>query len=175
MRPGGSISGTILSPLGRVRGATVLVAPPPWDWEYLRLTTDENGQFRSGRCLRPEWGTLVLVVQASGLAWAVHEVAVTPELPPQVIRLSRRRPLEGRVVDTWGRPVAKAVVASDWKHLGGLLGWQAETDVAGHFVWDDAPPAGEVSLNVYEPNGRPASQTIARREASEVTITLPKP
>jgi hypothetical protein len=176
MRAGGAISGTVLSPFGRpVRGAAVVVAPPPWDTEYLRLTTGADGRFRSGRCLRPEWGTLVLVVQASGLAWAVHEVAVTPEMPPQVIRLSRRRPLEGRVVDARGRPVAGVVVASDWKYLGGLLGWQAETDGAGRFVWYDAPTIGEVCLNVYEPSSRPASQTIARPEAGEVIITLPQP
>ena len=95
MRSGGSISGKVLSPFGRPVGrATVVVVPPPWDSQYLRLTTDEDGRFRSGRCLRPEWGTVVLLVQASGLAWAVHEVAVTPEMPPQVIRLTRRRPLE---------------------------------------------------------------------------------
>ena len=176
MRAGGSISGTVLSPFGRpVRGATVVVAPWIWDKEYLRLTTDEDGRFRSGRCLRPEWDTLVLVVQASGLAWAVHEVAVTPELPSQVIRLSRRRPLEGRVVDARGRPVARAVVASDWKYVGGLLGWQTETDSAGRFVWYDAPTTGEVPLNVYEPSSRPTSQTIARPEAGEVMITLPQP
>jgi hypothetical protein len=176
MRAGGAISGTVLGPSGRpVRGATVVVAPPPWDWEYLRLTTDEDGRFRSGRCLRPDWSTLVLVVQAPGLAWAVHEVAVTPEMPPQVIRLSRRRPLEGRVVDAQARPVARAVVASHQEFHGGLLGWEAETDAAGRFVWYDAPTAGEVYLNVFAPSHRPASQTIARPGADEVMITLPHP
>jgi hypothetical protein len=176
IRAGGSISGTVLSPFGRpVRGATVVIVPPPWDGEYLRLTTDEDGRFRSGRCLRPEWRTLILVVQASGLAWAVHEVTVTPEMPPQVIRLSRRRPLEGRVVDARSRPVAGAVVASDWKYLGGLLAWQAETDAAGRFVWHDAPTTGEVSLNIYQPYGRLTSETIARPEAGGVMITLPEP
>jgi hypothetical protein len=171
-----SISGKVLSPFGRpVRRVTVVVVPPPWDSEYLRLTTDEDGRFHSGRRLRPAWRTLVLLVQASALAWAVHEVAVTPEMPPQVIRLTRRRPLEGRVIDAQGRPVAGAVVASDREFLDGLLGWEAATDEAGRFVWYDAPTVGELCLNVFEPSRRPAKQTIARPEASQVTITLPHP
>ena len=124
---------------------------------------------------RPEWGTLVLLVQASGLAWAVHEVAVTPETPPQVIRLTRRRQLESRVVDAQGRPVAGVVVASDREFLGGLLGWEAATDKAGRFVWYDAPTTGEVYLKVFEPSHQLANQTIARPQAGEVTITLPHP
>ncbi len=176
MKPGGAISGKVLNPFGRpVRRATVVVVPPPWDSQYLTLTTDEDGRFHSGSRLRPEWRNLVLLVQASGLAWAVHEVAVTPEMPPQVIRLTRRRPLEGRVVDAQGRPVAGVVVASDREFLDGLLGWEAASDEAGRFVWYDAPTTGELCLNVFESGHRATSQTIARPDAGEVTITLPHP
>ena len=176
MRPGRSISGKVLNPFGRpVRRAMVVVVPPPWDSQYISLTTDEDGRFHSGRCLRPEWGTLVLLVQAAGFAWAVHEMAVTPEMPPQVIRLTRRRPLAGRVVDPQGRPVAGVVAAADREHLGGLLDWEAATDEAGRFAWYDAPTAGAVHLKVFG-LGRPsANHVIARPEAGEVTITLPDP
>jgi hypothetical protein len=69
MRPGASISGTVLSPFGRpVPEATVAIAASPWDGTALRLTTDRAGRFRSRRCLDPKSPGLVLVVQASGLA-----------------------------------------------------------------------------------------------------------
>jgi hypothetical protein len=71
--------------------------------------------------------------------------------------------------------VAGVVVASDREFLDGLLGWEAPTDEAGRFVCYDAPTTGELSLNVFEPSHRPPSQTIARPEAREVTITLPHP
>ena len=107
MKPGVSISGTVLSPFGRpVRDATVVVARAPWDTEFLRLKTDKNGQFRSAHCFDSDRTELVMLVQATGLAWSVHHVAMKREIPPQVIRLTRRRPLEGRVVDAKGQPVA---------------------------------------------------------------------
>ena len=174
MRPGTSISGTVLSPFGRpVPEATVAIAASPWDGTALRLTTDQAGRFRSRRCLDPKSPGLVLVVQASGLAWAVHHVAVAPEIPQQVIRLSRRRPLEGRVCDDQGRPVEGAIVTSSREVFGGLLGWEAKTDANGRFIWYDAPTTGKVYLDVFKPAFPPTSQAIARPEADVVTITLP--
>jgi hypothetical protein len=173
MRPGVSISGTVLSPFGRpVAGATVAIAMAPWDGTALRLETGRDGRFRTGRCLNPWSPALVLVVQAPGLAWGVHHVAMAPEIPPQVIRLSRRRPLEGRVVDGERRPVARALVTSNWKAFGGLLGWEALTDADGRFVWYDAPIIGYLSLEVFKLTFPPTGQTIARPGPGEVTITL---
>ena len=48
-----------------------------------------------------------------------------------------------------------------------------KTDANGRFVWYDAPTTGKVYLDVYQPSVLPASQTIARPETGEVTITLP--
>jgi Carboxypeptidase regulatory-like domain len=173
MKAGLSISGTILSPFGRpVQGATVLVAAPAWDGTIFRLTTDKEGRFRSGRCIDPAWHGLTMVVQASGLAWLVRQVAVTPEIPPQVIRLTGRRPLEGRVVDAKGQPVAGALVSNNREALGGLIEWQAETDANGRFVWYDAPIAGKFYLDVFKPTFPPASEMVDRPEDSEVTITV---
>jgi len=88
LRPGISVSGTVLSPFGRgVGGATVIVLRPPRDGTLLRLTTDKNGQFRSSRCLDPTLPGVVLLVQATALAWAAQHVAAAPEIPPQIIRL----------------------------------------------------------------------------------------
>ena len=49
----------------------------------LAAGTDKDGRFRSSSCIDPGRPGLVLLVQASGLAWAVHHVAVTPEITPQ--------------------------------------------------------------------------------------------
>ncbi len=173
MRPGVSISGTVLSPFGRpVAGATVTIATPPRDGTILRLATDRDGRFRSSRCLDPDSAGLVLVVQAPGLAWSVHHVAATAEIPPQVIRLNGRRPLEGRVADAQGRPVAGALVTTSRDVFRGLLGWETQTDANGRFVWYDAPTTGKVYLDVSTPTFPWSSRTIARPEAGEVTIIL---
>ncbi len=174
MRPGASVSGTVLSPFGRpVREAAVAIAASPWDGTALRLMTDQDGRFSSRRCLDPKSPGLVLLVQAWGLAWAVHHVAMAPEIPEQVIRLSRRRPLEGRVSDAQGRPVEGAVVTSSREVFGGLLGWEAKTDAYGRFIWYDAPTTGKVYLDVFKRAFPPTSRAIVRPEADVVTITLP--
>jgi hypothetical protein len=173
MKSGVSISGTVLNPFGRpVWDATVLVAKPPWDGALVRLVTDKDGHFRSSSCIDPARPGLVLLVQASGLAWAVHHVVVKPEITPQVIRLSRRRPLEGRVVDIQGQPLAGAVISCDREAFGGLLDWEAEADVDGRFVWYDAPTAGKFYLDVFKPPYSSTKEVIVRPWAGEVTISM---
>jgi hypothetical protein len=174
MRTGVSISGTVLSPFGRpVAGASVAIGTAaPWGGTTLRLTTDKDGEFRSGRCLDPEARALVLLVQATGLAWSVQHIPMTVEGPPHVIRLTRRRPLEGRVVDREGRPVAGIRVRSDPNAFGGLLAWEALTDPDGRFVWYDAPTIGKVFLDIDRPPFPPTSIIIPRPGEGEVTITL---
>jgi hypothetical protein len=173
MRPGVSISGTVLSPFGRpVREAAVAIAASPWDGTALRLTTDQAGRFRSSRCLDPKSPGAVVLVYAFGLAWAVHHVALAPEIPEQVIRLSRRRPLEGRVNDAQGQPVEGAVVTSSREVFGGLLGWEATTDANGHFIWYDAPTTGKLYLDVFKRAFQSTGCAIARPSADLVTITL---
>jgi hypothetical protein len=98
---------------------------------------------------------------------------MAPEIPQQVIQLSRRRPLEGRVSDAQGRPVEGALITSSREILGGLLGWETKTDAIGRFIWYDAPTTGKVYLDVLKPAFLPTSRGIARPEADVVTITLP--
>ncbi len=173
MKSGVSISGTVLNPFGRpVWDATVVVAKPPWDGAIVRMVTDKDGRFRSSPCIDPARPGLVLLVQASGLAWALRHVAVTPEIAPQVIRLSRRRPLEGRVVDIQGQPMAGAVISCDREAFGGLLEWEAEADAEGRFVWYDAPTAGKFYLDVFKPPYLPTRTVLDRTKASEVTISM---
>ncbi len=181
MKSGLSISGTVLSPFGRpVPRAAVVVGVQPWaglrPWEgmYFRLSTDRNGQFRTGHCIDPSQKKTVLIVQASGLAWAAREIPVVPIAPPQpqIIRLTQRRPIEGRVVDSNGRPVEGAVVASSEYAFNGLLCWDAETDGKGHFVWYEAPTDVKILLNVFKPPFRPARGRAVDPGSREITITM---
>ena len=176
MKTGLSVSGTVLSPFGRpVSGATVVVTMPPWERMFLRLTTDKNGQFQSGRCLDPLRTTPVMTVVASGLAMAAREIVVRPDSPAQVVRLTRRRPIEGRVVDAQGRPVAGAAVSPSQSAFKGMLEWDADTDSDGRFVWYDAPTTDTILLDVSKPNYRPVRERAVDPEAGELTITLHHP
>jgi hypothetical protein len=173
MTPGVSIAGTVVGPSGRpVRGATVVVMNPPYEETVLRLTTDRDGRFESTRCLDPSLVNVDLLVQATGLAWAVHHVDRAHRPAQRVIRLTRRRPLEGRVVDDRGNPVAGAFVWSSRDVLDGLIEWETRSDPAGRFVWYDAPTTGKFRLDVFKRAFKPAGHWIERPETVDVTITL---
>ena len=114
MKTGRSVSGTVLSPTGRpVAGATVVVQSHRHRGGASALQTDASGRFRTGPFIDPSWDEFTLTVQADGFASAMRRLTVTPEIPPQVVRLSPRRPLQGRVVDAQGRPIPGAAVALD--------------------------------------------------------------
>jgi protocatechuate 3,4-dioxygenase beta subunit len=173
LRAGRSVSGTVLSPFGRpVHGAAVLIATPPWDDRIIRLTTDREGRFRTGRCLDPGWPKVVLSVQYPGLAWDFRDVALSPEDSPRVIWLTGRRPIEGRVVDDRGRPVVGAAVSANDRYFNGLLDWETRTDATGRFVWHDAPTDGVLLIDVSRPGFWPLNRSVVRPGMDEVTITL---
>ena len=95
------------------------------------------------------------------------------EIPEQVIRLSRRRAVEGRVVDAMGKPIGGAFVWSSRDVYRGLIEWQAETDANGQFVWYEAPIAAKLYLDIFKPFFLRSSGTVDRPENGEITITLP--
>jgi RNA polymerase sigma factor (sigma-70 family) len=176
MKTGVAVSGAVLSPLGRpVVGATVVVGIPLWEKMFLRFTTDKNGQFRSSRCFDPLQSRPTLTVQAPGLAIAAQTITVKPDAPPLVVRLTRRRPIEGRVVDVHGRPVVGAAVLPSRNNFRDLLDWEADTDSNGRFVWYDAPSTGAILLDVSKPTFGPVWARAVDPAAGEVTITLRHP
>ena len=176
MKKGVPVSGTVLSPFGRpVEGASILLTVPPSDRMFLRLTTDKTGQFHSGRCFDPIRTKPVMTVLAPGLAMAAREIVVRPDAPAQVVRLSRRRPIEGQVVDSKGRPVVGATVSPSLTRFKGMLDWDAETGPDGRFVWYDAPATGMILLDVYKPDYRPVRERAVDPDANPLTITLHHP
>ncbi len=176
MKQGTSVTGTVQSPTGRpVAGATVVVQSMGDQWTRRRLQTDRQGQFRTGRFIDPKWAEIMLTVQADGAAWAMRQITVTPEIPPQVIKLAPRKPLRGRVVDSQGQPIPGAAVGSTNGLRNGHFDWEAETDADGRFVWFEVPVTGTILLDVYK---APFVQALGRRVepgSDEVTITLHRP
>ena len=114
----------------------------------------------------------MMTIRASGFAMTAREIRLTPEGPPQGIRLSPHRPIEGRVVDAQGRPVRGAVVSSSRRGFEALLGWESETDGNGRFMWYEAPREGTILLDVFKPAFRPVNERLVDRGADAISITL---
>ena len=106
-------------------------------------TTDERGRFRFPHA-RP--GRLVLQVLAKGHAPELTPVAAAAGMPPVAILLGPARRLEGRVVDSQGRPIAEAFVVIDTWRTFRSLGVFLWSDADGRFAWNDAP-ADRVLIN----------------------------
>ena len=84
-------------------------------------------------------------------------------------------PLRGRVVDSQGKPVAGARVASNETFQDGNLEWSAVTDDQGRFEWPDAQTSGSIVLDA---NKSGFEQALARQfEAGnrEITLTMHRP
>jgi hypothetical protein len=173
MKTGRSVSGSVFSPTGRpVAGATVVALHRYGNGRFAMVVTDAAGRFRTGRFIDPEWDELALTVQADGFASAMRKLIITPEIPAQLIRLTSRRPLHGRVIDAQDHPIAGAAVTPTRQYGNGKLDWEGETDVDGRFVWFEAPTAGTIDLDVRKPGFR---QIVGRRldaGSREVTLTL---
>ena len=176
MKTGRSVSGTVSSPTGRpVAAATIVVQYRNNVGSSQRLRTDDNGGFRTGRFIDPSWDELTLTVQADGFASAMRRLVNTPEIPPQLVRLSPRKPLRGRVVDSQGRPIADALVTPTWGLGNGRLDWEARTDAEGRFRWFEAPAAGTIRIDVSKPHFRQIQDRQIAAGAEDVTLTLHRP
>ena len=137
--------------------------------------TDRDGRFRTGPFIDPNWGEFTMVVQADGFALFAQMLLVPAEIPPQVIRLSPRKPLHGRVVDAQGRPVPGANVRSATEFGFAGLDWEAETDADGRFVWYEAPATGDYMINVTRPPFRPIVARMVPGGTEDLTLTLHRP
>jgi protocatechuate 3,4-dioxygenase beta subunit len=176
MKTGRSVSGTVSSPTGRpVAGATVIVQHRNAVGGYMRLRTDDHGGFRTGRFLDPTWDDLTLTVQADDFASVVRRLANTPEIPPQLVRLLPRKPFQGRVVDTRGRPIAGALITPTWGFGFGKLEWEARTDAAGRFRWFEAPASGSFLIEVSKAGYRPIEFKEVAAGMEDLSLTLHRP
>ena len=116
------------------------------------------------------------MVQASGLALAAREIVLRPEIPPQVIRLTRRRPIEGRVVDAQGRPVAAPPSRPAGSGFTGVLGLGGRHRLGWPIRMARCPdhrhdPPRRLQARVSDRSANVDSIP----ESGEVTITLHRP
>ena len=166
LKTGRSVSGTVTSPTGRlVAGATVVVLNRHGAGEFQRLRTDAGGRFRHRAVHRPDLGRAHgCRCRPTASPRPCGGSANTPEIPPQVVRLSPRKPMRGRVVDAQGRPVAgRDRLAEPGVGFNGDLDWEAETDADGRFEWFEAPASGTVLLDVVKPSFRTILARPGRR------------
>jgi RNA polymerase sigma factor (sigma-70 family) len=176
LKPGRSVSGTVTSPTGRpIAGADVILLNRHGNGRFTRVSTDAAGRFHTGRFIDPAWDGLGLTVQAEGFASNMRQLTITPEIPPQIIRLTPRRPLHGRVVDSQGRPIAGAGVRPSDPYYNSQFDWEAKSDADGRFVWFEAPTQGPVRLNASKSPFRPAAGREIDAVSREVTIVLHRP
>jgi RNA polymerase sigma factor (sigma-70 family) len=176
MKQGISIAGSVLGPAARpVPGASVVIEQTIGRRCLNRTVTDTSGQFHFGHWVDPESRSIILTAKLPGLAAAVRKVTVTPSIPRQTIQLSYTKPLRGRVVDSQGKPVAGACVASNETFEDGMLEWSALTDDQGRFQWPDAQTSGSIVLDADKSG---FEQALGRQfEASnrDITLTMHRP
>ena len=80
----------------------------------------------------------------------------------------------GRVVDETGRPVANAVVQTDWDDRGlRAFEWTTRTDERGRFAWDSAP-AGEALFWIEAPGYQTKRMQRLEPDPAGHTIVLPR-
>ncbi len=136
--------------------------------EVARTTTDRNGQFRFEH-VRP--GGVALQFRARGHAPDVKTIEVRRVARPIGITLGPAQRLEGRVVDTAGRPIPGATVKVDTPHVLRTMGTRHfETDADGWFRWEDAPADG-ILLDVGCRGFVGVSEKVVRA-GEDITVTL---
>jgi hypothetical protein len=115
-----------------------------------------------------------LTLKAEGLAPSLVNLVVQPSMPALRITLEPAHTLRGRVVNSAGAPVARALVCADtWRHHRSLE-WRTQTDADGRFEWRSAP-ADEVVFHVLKRGYQPARDIRLRASEAEQTVVLDHP
>ena len=150
-----TVEGVVVDAAGEpVIGATVSEGT---QWGNLRVLshtdTDYAGRFwLSNRPPRE----IILAASAAGHASASTVVTVKRGMETARIQLPPELPLQGRITDPAGTPVAGASIQLEDLNNEGLgFKWSAKSDAEGRFVWQGAP-TNEIALAIE-------SQDFARR------------
>ncbi len=175
MKSGIPVTGRVVDPAGRpVAGARIALGYSNSDGDCDRTVTNVDGRFLFGHVDPTERSSQHLGVEAAGYAPAVKLVPTNPAPPSQEFRLEPARPFRGKVVDTAGKPVSKALVKFASFGGTGHWNWTGLTNVDGQFDWPDGPATGDVGFNVSK---SPFTQALGRRLAAgsdNAIITLHK-
>jgi len=152
-------------------GVETATAGVPTDTEeYAKTQTDIEGHFSVG-C--PKSGRIIVIVQASGYAPELKELAVPPPADALEFRLGPGHTLRGRIVNKKGEVVPGCgVIAGAWRGYRFILE-HPRVDEQGRFVWKDAP-ADEVEFNFISVSYCKMEKRLTPADAEHL-ITLHRP
>ena len=169
---GTTVEGTVVNAAGEpIPGATVSEGTQLGNLKILSTSdTDFGGRFWLSN--RPSH-EIILAASADGYASASTIVVVKPGMAPARIQLPPELPLQARIVNQDGQPVAGAEIQlSDISIYNSGLGltWKGLTGADGRFTWRSAP-TNEVALSIVAPEYPPR---LVRLQAStnEHLVTL---
>jgi hypothetical protein len=132
--------------------------------------TPADGRFSFNNC--PP-GPTVLTAQARGFAPQRKQIFVRDRMDEARFILEPGHTLKVRVLDTKGRPVPGARIASETWQEKGAGQWQWETDAQGRLVWDSAP-AEEAFYSISRFGYEAVSSQPLKADGEEHVITLHK-
>src|ERR1700722_10596536 len=132
--------------------------------------TPADGRFSFNNC--PP-GPTVLTAQARGFAPQRKQIFVRDRMDEARFILEPGHTLKVRVLDTKGRPVPGARIASETWQEKGAGQWQWETDAQGRLVWDSAP-AEEAFYSISRLGYEAVSSQPLKADGEEHVITLHK-
>lgn len=173
MKKGVPIEGRVVDADGNpVAGARVLstdhTLTMAMQTDPFAVTTDANGQFRTGQVKPGPW---FLIATAKGHAPGDQKVTIEKAVPQVEIKLGRSRVFKGRVVDRDRTPVSGALVVVDSWRQQRCLGEFLWTDADGRFRWDDAP-SDQLLVNVSAPGYRAKTHERVVPSGNDATFTL---
>ena len=135
-----------------------------------RTATDSAGNFRF---VLTQPGEASLMVEAPGLAPSHVAAEVERGAKPLVLVLDKGRPIEGRVLDGEGNPLAGVSVSvPSFQNLAPLK-WHTQSDAQGRFTWETAPDSPVVLA--FSKTGFVEEVQVLAGAATELTVRLDKP
>jgi thiol-disulfide isomerase/thioredoxin len=173
------ISGVVTDQSGKPVPGVTITRNHEWRNPAAVLTSGDDGRFNITN-LRHE--DLFLTFQAQGLAAQTRQLTLSNGMPELKIEMKPGNHLQGKVIDTDGKPIAGAHVETDRLDLGSLeFDWSAYTDDTGRFLWDSAPDGAHpyfFGASGYRPraepelvaDGRDKIIVLRRAEAGDKTV-----
>ena len=152
LKPGITVSGQVTNAAGEpIAGVTVGNTTSPLMWNCIKGTTDKDGNYNLKNV--PS-GELVLWAVTNKYAPYVEKFSLDNSESTRTIniQMSAPYPLHGRIVDSGGNPVAGVnVIISEYKGVVNLArpDERVTSDSEGKFTIPNAPPQGNVILQVY--------------------------
>jgi hypothetical protein len=172
LEQGLSVSGTILDPEGHPasRARVDIISIVDGSHRGSQNFADDEGRFET---LPVPVGRATLTVIAPDLAPLKIEVDLSKHDEPLALRLEKGRPVQIKVVNRTGEPLAKAnVLIADWHYPSSRLDLNDNyiADEQGLWWWENAP-SEELTYQISAPGYRESKHQLTASEEVQ-TVTL---